>query len=547
MSWAVTSEHNKCKPVLSGLYKCSPERGRNNMNNTNLNAYQNNNISQKTNKDVLEKFLADLAESLQVPDSAYEAAEQRYKSVGTWLSREESKIKLANPIYVQGSFRLGTAIKPVSDEEDYDVDLVCEVDADKNKITQQELKRLVGYEMKAYADKHGMSSPRESKRCWVLDYSEKSQFHLDALPSIPDAIGYNSYLQGKGIAGIKYTDRALAITDNTEPEYKNISPKWPHSNPKGYADWFYDLMGEIYFLYKKKYQIENRLSSVEEVPYYKAKTPLQYAIQILKRHRDITCDVSDTKPISIIITTLAARVYQRENSIYETLNNILTNMEEYIEIRNGVKWVQNPTDPTENFADKWGKYPEREQAFYDWLDKAREDFSMLSQMSDKKDIYEYASPVLGHRLIEKIIRKNDTTIKGASSLLNIFSNPSHKKSLPWTYVETGKVTIVKAQYTRRNNRFISKEFVSEDVIPSGCDLEFSATTDIRGPYQVYWQIVNNGLYARKANQLRGGFEEVNNLYKKENSMYKGTHTIECFIVKGSICVARSSLFFVNIR
>ena len=37
----------------------------------------------------------------------------------------------------------------------------------------------------------------------------------------------------------------------------------------------------------RKFLAESRQAQVEDVPEYKVKTPLQQAIQILKRHRDI--------------------------------------------------------------------------------------------------------------------------------------------------------------------------------------------------------------------------------------------------------------------
>ena len=59
-------------------------------------------------------------------------------------------------------------------------------------------------------------------------------------------------------------------------------------------------------------------SSVDDVPDALIRTPLQRAIQILKRHRDMRflehkCE--EYKPISIIITTLAASAYQNETDV----------------------------------------------------------------------------------------------------------------------------------------------------------------------------------------------------------------------------------------
>jgi hypothetical protein len=125
----------------------------------------------------VEQALEDLADALQVPESRYREAEARYKSVGKWLGRPESILTKVNPdVYVQGSFRLGTVIKPVSDAEDYDIDLVCELNVSKTRYTQAELKRFLGVEMKSYAKGHSMEEPEERRRCWTLNYSEGAPF-----------------------------------------------------------------------------------------------------------------------------------------------------------------------------------------------------------------------------------------------------------------------------------------------------------------------------------------------------------------------------------
>ena len=73
------------------------------------------------------------------------------------------------------------------------------------------------------------------------------------------------------------------------------------------------------------------------------KAPLQIAVQVLKRHRDIYFDGSDDAPISIIITTLAARAYQGQDSIYATLSHLLERMPNFIEYdANGLAYIRNP-------------------------------------------------------------------------------------------------------------------------------------------------------------------------------------------------------------
>ena len=86
-------------------------------------------------------FFEGLAEELEVPESRYEEARRRYKSVGEWLGRPNSTLRPYSPeVYVQGSFRLGTPIRPVNEDDHYDIDLVCELRLGKNRVTQQQLK-----------------------------------------------------------------------------------------------------------------------------------------------------------------------------------------------------------------------------------------------------------------------------------------------------------------------------------------------------------------------------------------------------------------------
>ena len=137
-----------------------------------------------------EETLEDLAESLAIPESRYEQAERSYKALGEWLNRPESSIRQYVPqVHVQGSFGLGTAIPPISDEEHYDVDAVCEFrKLSKSQTTQQNVKTLLGNEMKLYARRQNMNKPAEEhRRCWRLEYADGAQFHMDVTPGLLNA------------------------------------------------------------------------------------------------------------------------------------------------------------------------------------------------------------------------------------------------------------------------------------------------------------------------------------------------------------------------
>jgi hypothetical protein len=246
-----------------------------------------------------------LAQTLDIPESYFEKAEARYQAVCKWLEREGSIVAEFSPvIYPQGSFLLGTVIKPATDKEAYDIDLVCQLDLSKSQITQKQLKDMVGIEIKGYASANNMNTPaKEGRRCWTLEYSDEANFHMDILPSIPENDINRRVLNSLGVPS-NITNLAIAITDNTLPNYNTISEDWLKSNPKGFAAWFKERM-KIRFEERRMVVAKEIRAKAEDVPEYKVKTTLQRSIQLLKRHRDIVFkNDKDDKPVSMIITTL---------------------------------------------------------------------------------------------------------------------------------------------------------------------------------------------------------------------------------------------------
>ena len=500
-----------------------------------------------------EELLEDLAASLQVPPNRYESAERSYKAMGEWLRREASPVRKANPkIYIQGSFGLGTANRPASGQEDYDVDLVCELAISKTQLSQEQLKAGIGKELHSYAEAHNMKAPTEGRRCWTQDYADGAQFHIDVLPALPDARYQRLLLAQHGFSS-EWIDTAIAITDREDRQYRSITNEWPTSNPKGYASWFRSKMQAAFDARRRALALEAR-ASIEEIPDFKVRTPLQSAVQILKRHRDVMfLDRKDAKPISIIVTTLAAHAYRQEPTISSGLYGILSRMDAYIEDRDGVAWIGNPTDPRENFADRWRLFPERRQAFYEWLDRVRTDFRTAAKTQHHARAMTVLSPILGKDLIDAAASKRSRSFLdyGASTKrLRKALNPAHRTAPPWDCLDQGDARIKQAQIERPGLGL--QLFQSNGApLPKQCGLRFQADTSVPWPYSVFWQVVNTGAEAKAADGLRGGFDEglvtLGLLTKEESTLYAGTHSIECFIVKNGYLAARSGQFIVNIQ
>lgn len=363
-------------------------------------------MSNAKSNDVLNTIL----EKIELPDSAYEKAEKRYKDLGDWLHRPESTCGNFNPhVFSQGSFRLGTAIKPDS-EEQYDLDMGCNLrrGLDKASITQKQLKHLVGHELELYRNARGIKEElAEKKRCWRLEYADGLSFHMDIVPCVPESDTGRGLLKKRMVENSKFDENlaqnvsqlAVSITDNTDSTYAVVNENWRISNPEGYARWFETRMKTARLAINER---EMRFkASIDSLPYYQWKTPLQQVIQLLKRHRDTMFkNNEDSKPISVIITTLAAKSYKGETDLASALNTVLSEMDDHISAQ--APMIPNPVNPAEDFADKW--YDEKstqyrlQENFYKWLYQARADFSALCSSDDTQRIVNAAQNGLDLKL-----------------------------------------------------------------------------------------------------------------------------------------------------
>lgn len=353
------------------------------------------------------EILETLGETLDITETQYKAAVSSYGAVGEWLAKPESLLSPYKPIIrPQGSFMLGTMIKPICEDDDLDIDLVCELTGKNPQWTQHHLKQAVGNRLKANGTYKNMLV-EEGRRCWTLTYSDNANYHMDILPSLV-CNGYNIVLEKAFSATAldkDYESLAIRITDNKQNNYYSdtIAENWMKSNPFGYGRWFFNA-ADVFSL-RKSIMLSETVSPVPK--YSKDKLPLQRVVQILKRHRDMMFNGDKDKPISIIITTLASRAYNKETSIIDALMNVVSNMRNYIESRYDsstgriIKWISNPVNPEENFADKWVEHPQREKNFYKWLDQVGQDIQAIVQQRGLYNISESMKKPFGEKVVTK--------------------------------------------------------------------------------------------------------------------------------------------------
>lgn len=372
-----------------------------------------------------------LAESLDIPPSAYQRAIERYEAMAHHLEREGSAVAEFQPyIYAQGSFQLGTVVPPHDARHGYDLDLACELlRLKKTDLTQERLKQLVGDEVKAYASKYGMREPVEKPRCWHLDYQDRSvHFHMDIVPSVPEDEETERRLAALvAPENVVLVASSVGITDWDNASYKVVSSDWRCSNPRGYAEWFKSRMRTAFGLLM---EARAEVRKAEEVPVYEWKTPLQVAVQTIKQHRNamFRSDPGEAPP-SCIITTLAGLAYGGQLDERDALVAIVEGMPKFIQ--RSAPFVPNPVNTEEDFADKWTTKPGRRKHYDRW-------YAQLV-----RDIDQLGAPMTAGEITEEFDRKFGVSLSGdkARALATKLSVPASvaapslvipSKPEPWT-------------------------------------------------------------------------------------------------------------------
>ncbi len=493
----------------------------------------------------LEELLNKVADAINISEEMFDSAELEYKKIGEWISKNTPQYDIK--IYPQGSFALGTVVKPYDKEDEYDLDLVCEYQRQYGFSAKDLKKKEVYSILSKYARVKRIS---EKRRCWQVTYEHNTHFHMDVIPAV-------------------LADRHIKITDQiTSENYEYMG-----SNPKEYIEWFRNkqlaqytaIRSQILFEMRKSGKVFN--AEVEPVKEYKIRTPLQKAIQILKRHRDILFaeDENNTKPISIIITTIAAEVYNNEYTIYDTLYNFLNKAKQYLEDNKAgdVYHVDNPTytgGEKENFADKWQKHPERAEAFLNWIDDAKHDLiDTILASEDEADIATLLESCLGKRVADVVFYNKQSVLTESRTKQEenitavvpykerLLMNAPHRQK-PTFSCPKGYKAFISAKYTDPNGTVYT--YKSDGApIPKNSSIVFRAGfSGLKSPYVLKWQVVNMGDEARRLGQLRGEFttEVRNKTTHIESTLYAGSHSIQCFVIKKGVCVAKSKMFIVNI-
>jgi hypothetical protein len=145
---------------------------------------------------------------------------------------------------------------------------------------------------------------------------------------------------------------------------------------------------------------------------FKYKKPLQRGVQLIKRYRDIYFQKDDTyKTSSIVLTTIAGQFYNGEESIYDTIDNIVTSIRNNISNTPKRIIVVNPVNSEEDFTDKWEKEPQYYEAFKKFCDYLYAEWQLLKKENGVIEEGQILKGLFGDDLLIKAQNRQATVLE----------------------------------------------------------------------------------------------------------------------------------------
>ena len=297
--------------------------------------------------DPVDRLLAEIAFSLQLPPSHHRKAVERYEAVRKYLEETSDLFKdQVEHFYPQGSMSIDATISTKGTDDEYDLDIVAQLGGTFRHMTPLDIlkeleKALTGY--------RGLKVVRQS-RCVTLYY--KDGMHLDISPSIRE---------------LDTPERQSHICHAKGPAESDDDHMVP-MNAKAFGLWYQartPLEQRVVDSFAKRWEDRDLLAfradaEVDDVPEQTAfvvKNTATLALQLHKRFRNIRyTDVAGRMPPSVLLSYYAGTSAKPNTPLTEMVIRMAKFMISEIEtasLYGRTIDVSNPCHEKDVFTDRW--------------------------------------------------------------------------------------------------------------------------------------------------------------------------------------------------
>lgn len=302
----------------------------------------------------MDDFLDRMAQEIQLDKTRYLRMIEHYEAIKNWIESDEKFFKpFKYDVYPHGSVRILTTVKPFGREE-FDLDIAIHLMTNWRLHTPEKIYNELKRRLNEHGTYKGMVELKN--RCIRLNYA--GDFHMDILPGVQES--------EDDINKLVVPDRKLGM--------------WVSSNPRGYANWFLEKANMV------KVSLLEKALRAENLPVddYNNKKPLQRAVQLIKRYRDIYFQENEEyRTSSIVLTTIAGLYYNGEDSIFDAVEAIVMRLQRETGLSTRRIKVLNPVNSEEDFTDKWEAEP---QFYVEFKKFCNHLYQQWLQLKEKHDV-----------------------------------------------------------------------------------------------------------------------------------------------------------------
>jgi hypothetical protein len=388
-------------------------------------------------------------------------------------------------IIPQGSYAQRTIIKPVGIRDEFDADVLMQIEPQPGWDPKDYVADLYT-KLRATAYREMVS---RRTRCVVVDYA--NEFHVDVVP----------YLVTGGSQWI--TNRA--------------TNRWEETNPEGFNEWL-DARDRI------------------------ATRRLVEVIRLMKHLRDLK---STFTARSVVLSFLLAdRVSATQTLIHPGCYNdlptafvrIIEDLDVWLQARPLRPNLPDPSCPAANFHERWTQeqYGNFRNQIHVYAAKARLAFDAATV----EDSVRAWQGLFGPKFCKPPVEKKSLQLTEAATLVGPDEQDIENDwGFPRAINPTYRVRVEGSAMRKDDRRFGFVLAKHGNRIGKGRTVAFRVKDcNVPKPYDIYWKVRNEGEEAQRANCLRGEIKPGTD-YHTESTLYSGGHFVEVYIVKDRRCVA----------
>jgi hypothetical protein len=294
----------------------------------------------------VDRLLAEIALSIQLPPSLHDKATSRYEAVRNWLEANSAFAGLIEHFYPQGSMAIDATISTRGTDDEYDLDVVAQLGGKFRNMPPLETLLALEDALKGYPVQRVV----RQTRCVTLFYADK--MHLDVTPAL---------------RRYSMPDRESDITHAKGPK-PAADDCFVDMNAYGFACWYGErtpLEERMAEEFDRRWRERNGLdvradAEVDDLPAqtdFIVKNTATLALQLLKRDRNIQyADYPGRIPPSVVLSFYAGAAATPNTALSVMLiriaNWIIADIEEASLHGRGLH-VVNPRCQSDVFTDRW--------------------------------------------------------------------------------------------------------------------------------------------------------------------------------------------------